>query len=94
MPESEAYSVDVIEQGLVLDQMLQLQVDWPRQQEVVEGRPQHQQFAEPHPRGLQAQVDVGARAVPAQGSGAIEHHRFHGGVLREPLQDGLAVGDG
>jgi len=30
--------------------------------------------------------------MPTQGSGAIEHHRFHGEVLREPRQDRFAVG--
>ncbi len=50
--------MDVIQQRLVMDQVLQLQVDRPGQQQIAESNTQARQITERQSWSLQAQTDV------------------------------------
>ena len=49
---------EMVEQSLVIDQMTQLQVDAPRQQQIIESPAQFQQVPQLHVRGIEAEVEI------------------------------------
>ena len=71
------------------DQVAQLQIDLPGQQQIVELGAQHQQLRQAHVRSLQAEVDVRTGALPLQGPGAKEHHPLDGGMFCQQRQNPL-----
>ena len=81
--------VDVPQQFWMADEMPQLQVDLPGQQQIVELDAQHQQLRQAHVRSLEANVDVRAGAMPLQGPRAIEHHPLDEGMLCQQRQNPL-----
>jgi hypothetical protein len=63
-----------------------LQIHLPGQQQIIELGTQFQELAQPHPRGLRTQVDVGTGMMPAQRPGAVEHHPMDSPMADDPLQ--------
>ena len=57
-PQHLADALEMVEQSLVIDQMTQLQVDAPGQQQIIESPAQFQQLPQLHVRGIEAEVEI------------------------------------